>query len=260
MSKSTRQKPRFFAASTELRLGIISLSAADFREEIQHMHKTLRLGVGDALELADGRGNVAQGKILELTRAQLQIEITALHASPVKGPQIYLVQSILKGQRMDWLLEKITELSLSGVIPIETVYSGEELATVEKRRARWDRLLIAAFKQSLIPKMPVIADALALDTFLKQRQPEDFCVLLHPSESAPPLWHLLSKAPLAANSRWFFICGPEGGFSEKEVLQFSECGIPSAHLGPSRLRAETAALTACVLAKQYEFAHTPRGE
>lgn len=242
---------RFFLPSEQFRTGSLHLSGNEFREEIKHLHKVLRLGPGDLVELVNGRGQVARARIEQAHSSGVDFQIESITQTERTRPKVRLLQGLLKGPRMDWLVEKLTEVGVDEIQPVETEYSVVEAEQVERRMERWRRLAQAAAKQSASLYLPEILPALSFAKALEAIPDSTTLVYLHPDASAPILHSLLEEALAGSRTNLLVIaCGPEGGFHPEEVLQFQKRAWRGAALGPSILRGETAGFLASAIAKQ----------
>jgi 16S rRNA (uracil1498-N3)-methyltransferase len=141
--------------------------------------------------------------------------------------------------RMDWLIEKCTELGIRKFIPIRSERSVHYTAKVD----RWSALALAAMKQSLRCWLPQIADVTDFTSLLAENTPYDLKVILHEAtDPAKHLQHIAAQKPGARSV--LLLIGPEGGFSEEEVASAEQVGLLAASLGARRLRTETAAVVA----------------
>ena len=212
-------------------------------EALHHVCRVLRLGVGDAVELRDGRGLCATGLLGAVTRSSARVELGSwARPAPPAQPCVHLALPLLKGRRLDWALEKGTEL---GVAAFHLYLGRHGVVQRETRPERYADILRAAFVQSRRLLMP------ALDG------PVDFAVLLARAEAAG--WRQcwaderragLGQAPFALEPARPLLAwvGPEGGFAAEERAALAAAAPLVLDLGPQRLRAETAALAvACRL-------------
>ena len=210
--------------------------------ELHHLHRVLRKNVGDVVQVVDGEG------------ARHEVEITFLEKSAGKGkilktrrrfaePLVELVvaHGTLKGERFDWFVEKATEIGIRRIIPLLSQGGRVSAVRSESRRNRWERIAIAAMKQSGRSILPHIDNLMTLDEVLETSAAFDFKVIAHPHINAHPL------KPVALESihsalKCMVLIGPESGFTDEEVELAAEFGFESITLGPRRLRSETAGI------------------
>jgi 16S rRNA (uracil1498-N3)-methyltransferase len=157
--------------------------------------------------------------------------------------QIHLGQGLSRGERMDWAIQKATELGVTEITPIFSdrceVRLKDERA--DKRLLHWRQVAISACEQCGRSRVPVIHPPVLLAVWLKQTEAE-LKLVLHPV--AEPLVSHAKPATLA------FLIGPEGGLSDAEVEQAKDNGFHAARLGPRVLRTETAPVVALAVAQQ----------
>jgi 16S rRNA (uracil1498-N3)-methyltransferase len=211
-----------------------------------HLGRVLRAEPGQLYELSDGR-QVWLGRIERVAlskRGDTRIEFAlveplAAHESPL---QIHLLISLVKFDRFEWCLEKATELGASSIVPLSAARSDKALlAAAEKRRARWERILVESAQQSRRLRPPGLATvARPADAFAACEAP---CkILLSERGDAPPMRSAL--APSAGVSAAALAIGPEGGWTDEEVQAARTAGFVEASLGNTILRTETAVLAA----------------
>lgn len=253
--------PRFFVAPT-------NAASAGFSEgqpvdlpptEAHHATGVLRLKVGDRLELFDGLGGAALGRLTRVKRGEAEAVVETVRP-PARRPQplIHLGFAVPKGSRLDWLLEKTAELGVAGLRPVlfeRSVAGGDDLSPA--KRQRWLGHCIAAAKQAGCDFLPTIGDPLSLAAFLGETrgQPGIYGDLAPDAAGVPDA---LRRAAGAAGgpetavgpATLYIVVGPEGGFVDAERNILRQAGFLAVRLGWTTLRIETAAvaLTAAVLA------------
>lgn len=212
------------------------------REEAHHVGRVLRLGAGERVSLFDGAGREWEAVILpsappERLLVRLERERTDAVEAPV---EILLYQALCRPDRMDWLVQKATEIGVSAVCPLLTVRA-ERTRAAEKRLERWRRIAIEAAKQCGRRRVPDITPCDDLPAAGPDGPP---ALLLSPGSAARPLGELLREGPAR---QVLLAVGPEGGFSAEEVRRWGAAGWRPADLGPRILRAETAGIVAASL-------------
>lgn len=208
--------------------------------EALHISTVLRMQPGNEVELYDGRGGTVHGKISQLTSREVIIRILSRRIRHDTGAPLTLVQALLKGKKMDFLIQKATELGVHTFIPITTRYC-EKRAHSARQDERWQRIMLEACKQCGRPTPMLIREPILLE----QLHPADSSNLIMPweDEDSRPL----SPALLQNKQPTFLLIGPEGGFHPAEVTLIRDLGFSTVSLGPRILRAETAALAATAI-------------
>ena len=218
-------------------------------EDVAHL-RVLRVGAGGRVRVVDGAGRCFEGAIAALGRHDGQVALLA-ETTPayVAPPAVWLLQGVLHSARMDWLVEKATELGISGIVAVQTARAqGGKGGNAEGRAARWDRVMRAAFLQSLGLWQPRLK--FAQDMREAQQLAGVQCLVL--ADSAGQAWDDVTL-PVASIG---VVVGPEGGLTPDERASLVNGGALRASLGPTRLRAETAAL---VLTAAVSWRRTARG-
>jgi 16S rRNA (uracil1498-N3)-methyltransferase len=146
---------------------------------------------------------------------------------------------LIKFEHFEWMIEKATEVGVESVVPVESERSEKGLAAaVQKRLARWRRIVREASEQARRARLPVIEAAVGLPDALRIEMDQRYVL---EEADAPPI---LSVVPGARNAedRVALLVGPEGGWTERERAEISAVGWAAVSLGPAILRAETAAI------------------
>ena len=232
--------PRFFIAAREIEGDRATLRGSEFR----HLQRVLRLREGDHVTLFDDDGREHAGVLLTLSPRVAVVRITASTVPARESPlAITLYQGVPKGQKMDFVIEKATELGVHVVVPMTSAFSVARAPT--GKHERWQRIAVAAAKQSGRTEVPTIAAAQTFMDAVHAAQPLDLKLLFYEGESAMSV----ATAPdLPAPPRTAaVIVGPEGGFSHEEVARARDAGFLALTIGPRVLRTETAALVALAL-------------
>jgi 16S rRNA (uracil1498-N3)-methyltransferase len=199
---------------------------------------------GDLLQLFDGSGQEFRATLVEVGKKRVVVQIDEQFAGQIDSPlQIHLGQGLSRGERMDWAIQKATELGVSEITPIFSERCEVRLKDerADKRLLHWRQVAISACEQCGRSRVPVIHPPVLLADWLKQTQAE-LKLVLHPV--AEPWVSHAKPATLA------FLIGPEGGLSDTEVDQAKGAGFHAARLGPRVLRTETAPVVALAVAQQ----------
>lgn len=217
-------------------------------EESHHLVKVLRLRVGDPVELFDGTGTLHRAEILDLGKhVAVKVLSTQRHHLSEEG-SIVLCQGELKGGNMDFLVEKCTELGVDRFIPFRGGRSQgrRDAERIRRRRERRGSIVKTACKQCGRLDLMQVDQEITFEELLSMDSPRALqkIILLEKTE-APTLGE--SIVPAKSSVVWLMI-GPEGGFTEDEIMRAQSADWRAACLGSLILRAETAALVSVAIA------------
>lgn len=232
---------RFFLPTSRLHASQAVIDSAEFH----HLRHVLRLQVGDSILLSDEHGTEYQGTIATLSLTCAQVTIT--HTTPATPRfSLTLAQGLLKGQKMDFVIEKATELGVSRIVPLVTKFTVVQLREdqTQERLQRWQRIAQSAAKQSG-SVVPHLAPPQSFAEFLRQVPESVPTLLFYEKEQRATLKHFAESQPKLSVLN--VIVGTEGGFAEEEVAQARQAGCLILSLGTQILRAETASLVAASL-------------
>ncbi|MDP9532118.1 16S rRNA (uracil(1498)-N(3))-methyltransferase [Pseudomonas protegens] len=223
----------------------LSLGEHELPEAQAHyIGRVLRMAEGDALQVFDGSGMEFRGTLVEVGKKRVRVQLDESFAGQDESPlQIHLGQGLSRGERMDWAIQKATELGVSEITPIFSERCEVRLKDerADKRLLHWRQVAISACEQCGRSRVPLIHAPVLLSDWIKQTQ-ADLKLVLHPV--AQPLESHAKPQTLA------FLIGPEGGLSDAEVEQAHGAGFLPARLGPRVLRTETAPVVALAVAQQ----------
>ncbi|MCX5685501.1 MAG: RsmE family RNA methyltransferase [Planctomycetota bacterium] len=221
--------------------------------EAHHAAHVLRLAPGAAVELFDGCGRAADAQIATVRRGDVTARVESVRGPVARaGPAVHLGFAVPKGSRLDWLLEKATELGAASLRPVRferSVAGAGEFS--ESKREKWLAHAIAAAKQSGLDYLPTIEEPLPLEKFAAACGPGIYGDL---ASDARPIAEVLRG--LAAGDEvnlprgMVIVIGPEGGLTDAERAALRAGGFLPVRLGHTTLRIETAAvaLVAAVIA------------
>lgn len=236
--------PRFFLPSAQIHGARVFLSGREFH----HLRHVLRLGIGDTVTLCDEQGREHPGTILLLspTRAEICLVVSS-HPAPGKFA-LTLAQGVLKGPKMDLLIEKATEIGVQHIMPFFSAFTVAHLPEERcaERLARWQRIAQSAAKQSG-NAVPLITAPRSFTEVLTTTPQEFGRLLLYEKEQT-----LMLKTFACTHPTFLSLCivvGPEGGFAPAEVEQARGAGFATVGLGTRTLRAETAGMVAVALCR-----------
>lgn len=201
-------------------------------EEQQHIVKVLRMKDGEEIHVTDGKGNLASGTLI-IEGKKAGIEVTQIKNDTSDfSPKLHIAIAPTKNiDRIEFFVEKAVEMGISEITILQTEKTERKNLNIDKIRKQ----AIAASKQSLRFHFPVINDLIKIQDFLKKINSETTFVA-HCNENLERI--ALNEIPKLEN--YTFLIGPEGDFSDKEIMFLAEKGIKAVSLGNQRLRTETA--------------------
>lgn len=230
--------PRFFIQPQQINSDTALIKGPD----VKHIRRVLRMTVGDTLTLLDGRGNVYLAKIIEFNKEQIHCRILAQQAANSDPKiQVTLVQGLPKGDKMETIIQKCTELGVSRVIPLAAARSVVKLddKKAADRQQRWQRVAMEAAKQCRRTSIPEVAGLSDWDNILARIPPAALVLMPWEAERSQSLAEILRQKSLAPPEVYIFI-GPEGGFEDDEAQRLKDKGFHLITLGNRILRTETA--------------------
>jgi 16S rRNA (uracil1498-N3)-methyltransferase len=233
--------PTFFVNRASVKGDTAVLSGT----EAGHMLRSLRLAPGDSFFAFDEEGKRYRMRILEATSRSLRAEV--LESWPPEPPPevaVTLLVGLPKADKMDFILEKATELGCIRVAPFRSsrTIPRPDAQDARRRLARWERVALSAAKQCGSARIPEIPGLLSYPDALALGAEADVRVVFYEGEGRIGLKKVLSGTGKA--TRVALLVGPEGGFSEDEVTEAERTGFVRAGLGQRILRVETAAIAA----------------
>ena len=213
-------------------------------EECTHAIRVLRLKVGDELFLMDGVGNDYRAQVTEAGSHRCGYEIveTLPQQRPWTGSVHLAIAPTKLMDRMEWMTEKITEIGIDELSFLDCQFSERRIVKLP----RIGKIVISAVKQSHKAWMPVLNEMTSFKTFIRQPR-EGRKYIAHCYEEIPRTYLFDELRKTSAEADATVLIGPEGDFSVDEVRQAIEAGYVSVHLGTSRLRTETAGLSAVMM-------------
>lgn len=228
-------------------------------EHASHLVRVLRAQVGQEFDVVTP-GGVRHGRIASLTESRVEFDLGE-ELSSKASIEITLALSIFKFDRMEWAIEKCTELGVSQIVPLIACRTDSHLAAASiKRIERWQRIARQASEQSRRTGPPQITAPVRLSEILNF--PAALRVVLDETEEHALLADVLKNLALPNNdganaekTGIILAVGPEGGWTEDELRRFREAGWISASLGETILRAETAAIAATAIVTSVLASH-----
>ena len=223
----------------------LSLGQHELPEAQAHyIGRVLRHAVDDTVQLFDGSGQEYLGELIEVGKKNVRVELREAFTGQAESPlRIHLGQGLSRGERMDWAIQKATELGANEISLIVSERCEVRLKDerADKRMAHWRQVAISACEQCGRSVLPIIHPPISLNEWLVQTRAE-LKLVLHPV--AEPWASHPQPQSLA------FLIGPEGGLSDNEVALAKHHSFHAARLGPRVLRTETAPVVALSVAQQ----------
>ncbi|WHZ14270.1 MAG: 16S rRNA (uracil(1498)-N(3))-methyltransferase [Nitrospira sp.] len=232
--------PAFFIPSSDVHGSEITLTG----DLCHHLQASLRVKPGESLWLTDEQRRRYHVQVSQLARQGLTVRILERREGPAEtGPSLLLVQALLKGDHMDWVLQKASELGVRTVLPLVSQHGvvRPQAGRLAAQLSRWQRIATEAAQQSEQWQPPLVLEPLDSRRFFTALPATCALILAERREAIG-----LSKVPLPTQptESLALIIGPEGGWAEEELSQALAQGCQQVSLGAHILRAETAAVTA----------------
>ena len=231
--------PRVYSPQTMAIGDCIELEAGAAR----HLTSALRMSPGQVITLFNGQGGEYTAELIEAKKGKAKVSITNFdQVSRESSLSIHLAIGISRGERMDWIMQKATELGVSEITPLftercEVKLSGDRL---EKRVGHWQQVAISACEQSQRNTVPLVNKPKKLEQWQASCVASLKLVLHHRTKSS------LTDTP-RPSAEVALLIGPEGGLSEREIEQAIALNFQPLALGPRVLRTETAPLAAIAI-------------
>jgi 16S rRNA (uracil1498-N3)-methyltransferase len=216
-------------------------------EDHRYLVRVLRLRAGDEVVLFDGAGQEARARIERVGPRAAELRVLERSASAgSSGPELTLLCGIPKGDKMELVVQKATELGISRIVPVRTARSigPAEVTRQAARRQRWIKIAREAARQCGRNDVPDVTAPVELEAALAA-VPQDALRLLFWEEARGV--RLRDRLPPERPARIVVAVGPEGGFEAGEVESARRAGFEVVGLGPRTLRAETAAMAALAI-------------
>ncbi|MGI9270920.1 MAG: 16S rRNA (uracil(1498)-N(3))-methyltransferase [Woeseiaceae bacterium] len=217
------------------------------QEQARYIGRALRLRPGDSLTVFNADDGEFSATVASVGKANAELSVgTAIETRTESPLKVHLVQGVSRGERMDLIVQKATELGVKRITPVLTEYGVVKLDgdRAEKRRDHWEKIAISACEQSGRIRPPLIDKPLALKSwFGGKTAAADVDLILQPGAAT-------SMASLTTpRTKVCLLIGPEGGFSDVEYDDARVSGFTAVSLGPRVLRTETAAIAAVAIAE-----------
>lgn len=207
-------------------------------EEFHHITKVRRLSTNDLINLTNGKGLLAEGRILKINKRDLLVEITKIKSEINSEPIIAAAFSLLKNKHDHMIVEKLTELGIKEFFPIisERTVRQKGKNVIDK----FEKVAIAAIKQCDNAYLPKINPIMKLEEFIDEIQALGYELLIASEVDQEQL--LYDHLGRITDKKICFFIGPEGGFSEEEQSLFKTKALKTFTMGNHIVRAETAAI------------------
>ncbi len=212
------------------------------QDESNHLTRVLRLGVGEAIDVFDGRGTMRQARVVAIERRRAIVEAGEAAAAAAE-PAVHVTAAIavLKGDKMDAVIRDLAMMGAAAIQPVVTERSEIRVAalTRSQRVERWRRIAVGGVKQSGRAVVPSVAPPLTLDEWLASDAEAPLLAFVEPSAGAGvPLRQVRPSTALR------LLVGPEGGWSERELSALAAVKATCVVLGARTLRADAMPLVA----------------
>jgi len=228
--------PRFYCPPPIPRSGSLELPP----EAAHHAARVLRLREGDNVEIFDGSGNECRGVIAEISGKRVVVGNIAATDTDRESPlRVMLAQALSSSEKMDWVIQKTTELGVTDIQPLDTARSVARLSAerTAKRLEHWQQVAISACEQcgrSTLPQIYAPMDIMAWLQKMREMPVSKYILLPEGATSLP--------AQAKPQGKVVLLIGAEGGFSQAESDSAMLCGFTSIRMGSRVLRTETAAV------------------
>jgi len=235
---------RFYIPACEWNLEDLALS----QEEAHHCLDVMRCSVGNRIIVFNGEGIEVEAEIVEASKKQVQLKTVLVSQTNPPPARLTIGQAIPKGKNMDLIIQKATELGASRIVPLlsERTVVQLDVADLDKKREKWQRVAIEACKQCGQNWLPSVETPLRVDQFVKKSS-DSFRLVAAISPTAQTLKEILAawdgeheERPTEAT----LMVGPEGDFTPAEISTAVGAGFAPLSLGPIILRSETGAIYA----------------
>lgn len=222
----------------EVRRGLAELTGSD----AEHLVRVLRAEPGEVYEISDNK-RAYLARIESARKSSVVFHVMEELPPEPARPAVHLFPALFKFDRFEWMIEKATELGAEHIDPFSAIRSERGLAQAAiKRVERWKKIALEASQQCRRKRLPEIVVAKGLSEILNREL--EWKLLLDEASSVPALLSILDARHVNAGQRIGLLLGPEGGWSDQERDRIVAAGWKACSLGPTILRAETAATAA----------------
>lgn len=242
---------RFFAAPESVQGDTIVFDA----ETARHMGKVLRLSLGEQVTVATGDGTAYLVELESFSKDAVTGRIVErMENLQETAIEVVLYQGMPKGDKLELIIQKCTELGVSAVVPVESSRSVVHLDSgkAAKKLERWQKIAQEASQQSKRVQVPTVGPYYNWKQFLQHLSQQDGLTIVFWEDEQTQSLKSLLRSQTEKPTRINLVVGPEGGLSEEEVAQLRALGAVSASLGKRILRTETAGMAGISMI-MYEF-------
>lgn len=202
--------------------------------------RVLRLRAGETVTLFDGTGGEVPAALAAIERRAVTVDTTSrLAIERETARRVTLAVGLIAGDRFDWLLQKAVELGVAHVEPLLTERSQRIPGSIDKRLAHWQGIVIAASEQCGRNRLATVSPPAPLDDWLERARAASAPIVLADADGGTFTGDGVSEVTL--------VVGPEGGFTPTELVHLREFAAQRLRIGPTVLRAETAAMAGLAL-------------
>ena len=230
--------PKFFTARENISENEIIIDS----EDAKHIKKVLRLSEGDVITVCDGRGIDHEAEICAIDQNRIKCSILSSRVCDTEpGVRVTLYQGLPKASKMDYIIQKTTELGIARIVPAKLsrcVVKLENAAAESKKTERWQKIAYEAAKQSGRGVVPEVSSPMSIEEIIKDISGDELCFVPYECEQETRLSDVLNG--IGAVKSVSVIIGPEGGFDITEIEKLRAAGIKTITLGRRILRTETA--------------------
>ena len=230
--------PRIYSKQTFIADGVVDLPEA----QSHYLSKVLRMQTGRELTVFNGEGGQYSAEIVNITKKNVSIEIKAFSPENRQSHlELELAIGISRGERMDWVLQKATELGVTKITPLITERTEVKLGgeRADKKFLHWQQILVSACEQCQRNLLPDLSEPVLFNDWITASKAEYKFVLHHRDSQGLPATQNVHSVEL--------LIGPEGGLSDEEIAQAIQKKFLPLTLGPRVLRTETAPVAAISL-------------
>jgi 16S rRNA (uracil1498-N3)-methyltransferase len=217
-------------------------------EDVHHLKNVMRAKPGQQLIVCSGQGLDYQAEVMEIGAQEVRCRILGTSASRGEpDTKVTIAQSVPKGDKLEWIIQKGTELGAVSIIPFISKRTVVKIDArkAEKKRERWQRIAKEAAEQAHRGRIPAVSNPLSWEKLLEQMERAEAAFIAYEKGGIP-----LKQAILSTKAKnIMLIIGPEGGFEEGEIAEAKGKGVIPITLGSRILRTETAPLVAlsCIM-------------